>query len=318
MYDVVSLGELLIDFTMVKDTDTTEGMFQRNPGGAPANVLAALAKLGKHTAFIGKVGQDSFGHFLQDVLVTNGIDARGLVFTEKENTTLAFVELDNNGERSFTFYRKPGADLMLTKDELNMDLVRNSRIFHFGSISLTHQPVHSATIEAVQNAKEAGAVISYDPNIRLGLWSNESQARETILESLHHADIVKISEEEMMFLFHTSNLETGTEHMWQRYGNKLILVTLGANGCFYRFGKSCGSIEGFQVNTVDTTGAGDAFLGGVLYQLLEKTTQLDQLTLADIEGMVRFGNAMGALVTTRRGAIPAMPILDEVNEKLVS
>jgi fructokinase len=318
MYDAVALGELLIDFTMVNDAANDTRLFQRNPGGAPANVLAALARLGKQTAFIGKVGQDSFGHFLQEVLEANRIDSTGLVFSEKENTTLAFVELDESGERSFTFYRKPGADFMLTKAEVKTELIENSKIFHFGSISLTHEPAKTTTLLAIESAKKVGAILSFDPNVRLGLWPSEAHARDMIIETMPHADIVKISEEELELLFHTNNLEAGTEQIWQRFGTKLILITLGSKGCFYRCGELTGVVQGFQVKTVDTNGAGDAFLGGVLYQIIEKSKPLEQLSQTDLEDIVRFGNATGALATTKKGAIPAMPVLNEVKEILAS
>lgn len=318
MVDVIALGELLIDFTMVNTPSGEAGMFQRNPGGAPANVLAALAKLHKKTAFIGKVGEDSFGHFLKDVLATNGIDVTGLVFSETENTTLAFVELDSTGERSFTFYRKPGADRMLKEDEVKTELLRACRIFHFGSISLTHEPARSATLFAVGTAKTSGALISYDPNIRLGLWPSEAVAKEQILAAMPLADMVKVSEEELAFLFETTDLEEGSEIMWKQFGLNLILITLGSEGCFYRCGEKTGRVGGFRVPVVDTTGAGDSFVGGVMVKLLEQSEPLDRLSQAELEMIVTFGNATGALATTKKGAIPAMPTMEEVNALIAS
>ena len=314
MFDVVALGELLIDFTPAGFSEKGNVLFERNPGGAPANVLAALAKLGKKVSFIGKVGNDQFGNFLREVLEANHIDTTGLVFSEEVNTTLAFVHLDETGDRSFSFYRKPGADMMLTKEEINSTQVQQTRIFHFGSLSMTHEPVKSATMKALKHGREKGILISYDPNLRPALWQNLDQAKEVILQGMEYADILKISEEELLFLTATEDLEKGTEMLRAQYDVQLVLVTLGAEGCFYRFRENTGLIKGYKVKAVDTTGAGDGFFGGALYQVLQKNKKIQEFTVQDVEDSIRFANAVGALATTKKGAIDAMPSLEQVQE----
>ncbi|ANE45529.1 sugar kinase [Paenibacillus swuensis] len=308
--DVVALGELLIDFTPY--TGPHGSLFEKNPGGAPANVLAALAKQGKKTAFIGKVGEDHFGHYLEDILRQNGISTEGLVFSETENTTLAFVELDESGDRSFTFYRKPGADYMLSWEEVNQDLIRSARIFHYGSISMTHEPAASATLAAVRLAKEHGLLISYDPNLRLRLWPDPETAKARIREGLPYADVLKLSEEEMEFLTDERDLNAGTARIHNEFGISLICVTRGPAGCFYRAGALTGEVPAYAVDVVDTTGAGDAFLGGVLGRLLDETTNLQQLTAEQYKEIIAYGNATGSLAATSRGGIPSMPSPEQV------
>lgn len=314
MIDVVAFGELLIDFTPQERAVNGYNLFQQNPGGAPANVLAALAKLGKKTAFIGKVGQDSFGVYLQKELNAQQIDTTGLILSDEVNTTLAFVMLSDSGERSFTFHRKPGADQMMNANEIDYSIIANAKIFHFGSVSLTHDPARTATCEAVSFAKKSGLLISYDPNLRFDLWKDAEEAKEIILGMMSYADILKISEEELEFLTGTTVLEEGTERLFTSYGNVLILVTLGHKGCFYRKGDTTGYIPGFRVRTLDTTGAGDAFLGGIHYQVLQIDKPLQELDSSEIKKMITFGNAIGAFVTTKKGAIPAMPTLHEIHD----
>lgn len=316
MYDVVALGEFLIDFTPAGISENGNVLFERNPGGAPANVLACLARFGKKTAFIGKVGNDQFGLFLKDVIKNLGVDERGLVFSDEVNTTLAFVHLNEQGDRSFSFYRNPGADMMLEKKDIRDDIINNTNIFHFGSVSMTCEPARSTTLHAVKKAKSGGSIISYDPNLRPPLWNNLQEARKIILEGFGYADIVKISEEELVFLTGQQSLEEGSQYLLQNFGTKLIFVTLGPQGCFYRMGEITGRKPTFDVKTVDTTGAGDAFMGGILYKVLEMNKALDTLTAEDIENMVRFANAVGSLATTSKGAIPAMPFLEQVKEIL--
>ncbi|UJF34647.1 PfkB family carbohydrate kinase [Paenibacillus hexagrammi] len=316
MCDVVALGELLIDFTPQQPGLTGSPLFQQNPGGAPANVLAALAALGRQTAFIGKVGSDDFGHYLESVLKAQRIDTSGLVFSKDVNTTLAFVTLSDNGERSFTFYRRPGADMMFQVHEINYSLIDRANIFHFGSVSLTHEPVRSATHEAVSYAKKKGLLISYDPNVRMNLWDNAEEAKEQIVRCLPYADILKVSEEELTFLTGTDVLEDGTQQLYSLYGTPCILVTLGEQGCFYRTGEITGHVRGFRVKAVDTNGAGDAFLGGILFQVLQMSKPMNEWSRADTESMITFGNAMGAIVASKQGALPAMPGLSEVQRML--
>lgn len=317
MYDVVALGELLIDFTPEGKSNNGNVLFERNPGGAPANVLACLAKLGKRTSFIGKVGEDEFGRFLRQVLIHKGIAIEGLVMDPEVKTTLAFVHLQADGERSFSFYRNPGADTRLKPEEINAAMF-DTRIFHFGSLSLTHEPARSATIAALQFAQDKKLLISYDPNLRPHLWSNLDEAKTQILAVMDQADIVKISGEELEFLTGSKDIEQGSARLCQEYGLRMLLVTLGQEGCYYRLGGLSGQVPGFRVHTIDATGAGDAFLGGMLFQILQRPKEIHQWTAEEMDASVKFANATGALVTTRKGAIPAMPNLHEIEQLLAS
>jgi sugar/nucleoside kinase (ribokinase family) len=307
MFNVVALGELLIDFTPSGKSSQGNVLFETNPGGAPANVLATLARLGKKTAFIGKVGQDQFGEFLGNVLVENSISAEGLVYSKEVNTTLAFVHLDpTSGDRSFSFYRKPGADTMLTKEDVKFELLDETQIFHFGSLSLTNEPVKSTTFEVLKYVKEKKKIISYDPNLRPALWSSLDKAKETIIEGLKYADILKISEEELLFITGTSNLEEGTSLLVDENNIKLLFVTLGEEGCFYRKGNEVGIVAAYKVNAIDTTGAGDSFFGTALSGIIDKNKSLEELNKEEIEEIVKKANKVGAFVTTKAGAIPAI------------
>lgn len=314
MYDVTALGELLIDFTPSGKSSAGNELFERNPGGAPANMLVALSRLGKKTAFIGKVGNDKFGFFLRDTLHNLNIDVTGLVFDTEVNTTLAFVHLDAHGDRSFSFYRNPGADMMLTANDIDYNLINNSKVFHFGSVSMTADPSRTATLKAAEYARQNKVLVSYDPNLRRPLWKDLKFSKEVILQGLTLADIVKLSEEELEFLTDVADLEKGSK-LLQRCGNmQLIFVTLGADGCFYRLGDQVGLLPTYDVKTVDTTGAGDAFWGGVLYKITERKNLLDDLSIAELKEIADFGNAMGSITTTKKGAIPAIPDLKEVRE----
>lgn len=312
MHDITAIGELLIDFTP-SGTDTTgDILFARKPGGAPANVLAANRKLGGKCAFIGKVGNDFFGHFLKDTLDCLGIDSSGLIMDTEVPTTLAFVHLDKKGDRSFSFYRKPGADLMLRIDEVTKTLIDNCHILHFGSVSMTDEPSRSATLQSVKYAKSCDKIISFDPNYRPFLWNNIDTARKQMLTGLALSDIVKVSEEELSLLTNTDDIETGASIL-AKSGATLILVSCGAHGAYYRLGNLFGRVATFDVKTIDTNGAGDTFLGAVLFKL-------SGFSLSDIKGLSRealvdiltFANAAGALTTTKNGAIPAMPNLDNI------
>jgi fructokinase len=314
MYDVVAIGELLIDFAPGGLTAEGTALFERNPGGAPGNVLAILAKLGKKTALISKVGEDQFGEFLISVIDEIGIDKRGIVVTNEANTTLAFVHLDSKGDRSFSFYRKPGADMLLSEKEVDLELIYDTKIFHFGTVSMTHEPCRGATLHAVKTAKETGALISYDPNLRPPLWNSLEEAKEIIELGLEYADILKVSNEELEFITGIKDLEEGSNYILDKYGIKLILVTLGPKGCFYRLGSETGRLDTYDVPTVDTTGAGDAFWGALLYQIIEKNKALTELSKSDMEYMVDFANAAGSLATMRKGAIPAMPSIAAIEE----
>lgn len=316
MFDVVAIGESLIDFTPSGENELGMQLFARNPGGAPANVLAMNAKLGGKTAFIGKVGRDDFGAFLKKTMSDAGIDVTGLVETGDVPTTLAFVQLSETGDRSFTFYRKPGADVCLTQDEVSETLLKSCRIFHFGSVSLTDEPCKTATLYAAQKAKLAGAVISYDPNYRPLLWNSEQRAKEEILNALPLADIVKVSQEEMTLLTEETELSKGAQAL-ARHGAAVVLITLGPQGAFYYTPVGSGLMPTYDVQTVDTTGAGDAFLGALLYRVADKTlSQLKKMTTDEWNDIIAFANAAGSMTTTAKGAIPAMPTLQRINRCL--
>lgn len=314
MFDLVALGESLIDFTPSGKNDLGMQLFARNPGGAPANVLAMNSKLGGKTAFIGKVGKDDFGFFLKATMEKAGIDVSGLTMTEEVNTTLAFVQLTESGDRSFSFYRSPGADICLKTEEVSESLLKNCRIFHFGSVSLTDEPVRSATLNAAKKAKSFGAVVSYDPNYRPLLWKNEREAKTEILHALPLADIVKVSGEEMALLTGETDLSAGAERIAE-YGPTLVVVTLGPGGAFYFTRRASGTVPTYDVKTVDTTGAGDAFWGAFLHGIRGKTLgEIQEISDAEWKRIVAFGNAAGSLTTTKKGAIPAMPALEQIEK----
>ena len=317
-YDVVALGEVLIDFTPAGKSENGNPIFERNPGGAPANVLAALSNFGKKTGFLGKVGTDMFGDYLKGVLQDHGIDTAGLLQTSKYNTTLAFVQLDEKGDRTFSFYRNPGADLMLYPYEVNKEMISNCKVFHFGSVSMTGNPAREATLSAAAYAKSLGKIVSYDPNLRELLWENEVEARKYMLEGMPFADILKISEEELYFLIGETSLESGAKLLQEQFDIAFVVVTRGALGCYYRMGDVDGYAKAYAVQTVDTTGAGDAFTAGLLNQLIDKGLNLTGLSKADLEECIVFATVVGSLATTKKGAIPAMPIMEAVLEGVTS
>ena len=311
-YDVVALGEMLIDFTESGVSEQGNTLFEANPGGAPCNVLALLQKMGRMTAFIGKVGNDIFGRQLVAVGREAGIDMSGVTMDDGVRTTLAFVKTAPDGDRDFSFYRDPGADMMLTTDDVPEEMVKSARIFHFGTLSLTHEPVRSATVKAVALAREAGAVISFDPNLRPPLWRNLATAKTMIDWGLAQCDVVKIADNEVRFMTGLEDLEAGAEVLRERYPNiKLLNVTAGAEGsCAYYAGRRV-SVPAYRLGgTIETTGAGDTFCACVLNFVLEHG--LEGLTEADLAEMLRFANAAAYLVTTKKGAIRAMPTREEV------
>jgi fructokinase len=313
MFDVVALGELLIDFTPLGVSKAGNPVYEQNPGGAPANVLVTVRRLGGSSAFIGKVGQDNFGHFLKKVLENNQIDTTGLRYSEEAFTTLAFVHLDAKGDRSFSFCRNPGADTLLRVKDVDFSLIDAAKIFHFGSISLSTEPSRSATIAAVEYAKRAGCFVSYDPNWRPPLWKNDATAKEEILRGLKYADILKISESELTLITGESSLEKGSEMLYKD-GIKLIVVTMGPNGCYYKYHGGSGKVATYDTHVVDTTGAGDAFLGGLLYRISKLNDGIEQVEKSQLEEMLDFSNAAGALCASKRGAISAMPDLVSVQD----
>lgn len=311
MYDVVALGELLIDFTPHGVSEQGNPTLEVNPGGAPCNVLSILSKLGKKTSFIGKVGKDGFGSLLNNVLKDEGICTKGLKFSDQYNTTAAFVHLSEDGERSFSFYRNLGADTMLTEDDIDKTLIEGSKVFHFGTLSLTNEPSNSATKKAIELSKEKGLLISFDPNYRPSLWNSEEVAIEAINYGLSKCDVVKISEEELEFVTGISDINEAILELKRRYDIKLILVTLGEKGSVYSFNECIGYRSGFKSEVVDTTGAGDAFCGAMLSKILDKG--IDNVTSEYLDNALDFANATASLVITKKGALKSMPTLAEIN-----
>ena len=313
MPDVIALGELLIDFvpTISGVTLIEAPAFKKAPGGAPANVVAGLAKLGVSSGFMGKVGDDAFGRFLAQTLEEAGVDISALRFSSEARTALAFVSLRADGEREFMFYRHPSADMLYTPEEVDTSYIQTAKVFHYGSISLIGEPSRSATLRAIHAAKDAGLLISYDPNLRLNLWPGVKAAKEGMLLGWPLAQVIKVCDEELIFLTGNNDLIAAGRSLWHA-GLRLMLITLGKEGCIYLTQESSGRIPGFQVEAVDTTGAGDGFVAGLLKGLLE-TLEPDEPRLREI---CRYANAVGALTTTQRGAIPALPTAAQVNEFL--
>ena len=319
-YDVTALGELLMDMTMNGISEQGNALYEANPGGAPCNVLAMLNKLGHKTAFIGKVGDDIFGHELKNVLEEVKIDPKGLIFDPDVRTTLAFVKTFEDGDRDFSFYRNPGADMMLSKEDVDLSLIRSSKIFHFGTLSMTDEPVRSATLFALDEAKNAGDLISFDPNIREPLWKSMDEARAQVNKGLEYADILKISDNEIEWLTGESDYTKGAEWIMERYKVKLITVSLGKNGSLAFYRKDPEEPHYIKVeaapflrkDTIETTGAGDTFGGCILHFILEKG--LDNLSKSDLKEMLTFANAAASIITTRRGALRVMPDASEIKE----
>ena len=311
MFDVVALGELLIDFA-AKSTDA-DGYptLAANPGGAPGNFLAALNACGKKTAFLGKVGNDTFGHLLLKTLNGAGIETKGVVVDDSVFTTLAFVTFDESGDRSFSFARKPGADTQLTWEEIDKSLIDNAGVFHFGTLSLTDEPVRSATQKAVAYAKKQGKLITCDPNLRMPLWKSEDAAREQMLWSLHQADVVKISDNEVEFLWNCTP-EEGADKLLQEFGVSLAMVTLGPDGALLKTKNAAFRAECPKVHPVDTTGAGDIFGGSAVARLLELEKPIGELTEADLAYIGKFAATAASLSTESLGGIPSIPDRDAV------
>ena len=311
-YDVIALGELLIDFTMNGQSEQGNNMFEACPGGAPCNVLALLNKMGKKTAFIGKVGKDQFGTLLRETITEAGIDASNLVVDENVNTTLAFVHTFPDGDREFSFYRNPGADMMLTADEVNPEVVKDTKIFHFGTLSMTHDGVREATKKAVETAKENGCLVSFDPNLRPPLWSSLDLAKEQMEYGFGKCDILKISDNEIQFVSGKEDYDEGIAYLQETYNIPLILLTMGKDGSRAYYKGMRVERPGFSVKAIETTGAGDTFCGSSLNYLVEH--DFDNLTEEQLGEMLTFANAAAALVTTKKGAIKAMPVKEEVLE----
>ena len=310
MTEITAIGEILIDLTQSGLTEQGIPRFDANPGGAPANLAVAASRLGAQTAFVGRVGRDSYGDFLRRTLEENGVDVTGMSVDPVQHTTLAIVSLDEKGERSFSFYRDPSADVNLRFEDVPESLLTETKLLHFGSVSLTAEPSRSATLQAARKAREQGAWISYDPNYRASLWSDEGTAIRRMLEPLPLVDILKVSDEELPLLTGLSDPERGSARLAEK-GAKLILVTLGPDGAFYRFGDKTGVVPGIKVTVGDTNGAGDTFFGALLSKLVKKEA-FEELTHEELEAMIAFANRAAAITTSRHGAIPAMPTREEM------
>lgn len=312
MYDVAALGELLIDFTCLSTDADGYPTMAAHPGGAPANYLAALTKFGAKTAMIGKVGSDAFGRLLIKTLKGAGIDTRGMLVSDDVFTTLAFVTLDDSGDREFSFARKPGADTQLRFDEIDLSVIDASKVLHFGTLSMTNEPARDATYKAVEYAAGHGKLISFDPNLRKPLWDDLDEAKRQMLWGLRHADVVKISDEETEFLFSLAP-EEAAKHIINSFGVRLVYVTCGAEGCFYRTKTASGFVKALSgIAVKDTTGAGDIFGGSAMYGLLRAGGVPEKLTAEELENIVSFACASAGLSTTKAGGISSVPELGEV------
>lgn len=309
--DILALGEILIDFTPVKN-ETGKIQYEQNAGGAPANVLAAISKLGTKTGFIGCVGDDQFGHFLTDFLNSCGIDNSNLKVSNTHHTTLAFVHLKEDGDRDFSFYRNPGADQMIDEADICEEMFENLKVFHFGSLSLTDEPSRGATLKAIGLAREKGCIVSYDPNLRPKLWRTLDEAKEQILSVMDRVDILKISEEELLFLTGKEDVEKGSRLLCDVFKIPLIMVTLGSEGCAVRQGASYGIVAGIKVRAVDTTGAGDSHLGAMLFQIMKQDKRPEYIPFDILLEFASFANHQAAYVTTRFGSAEIMPTYEQV------
>lgn len=317
-FDVTALGELLIDFTENGLSGQGNPMIEANPGGAPCNVLAMLQKLGKKTSFIGKVGNDQFGRMLKETIEAAGIDSGNLIMDEEVHTTLAFVHTYEDGDRDFSFYRNPGADMMLKKDDVQKGRIEASKIFHFGTLSSTHETCREATRYAIQCAKDAGVLISFDPNLREPLWNSLKDAKREIAYGLHQADVVKISDNELVFMTGEEDYDKAAFTLQEEYQIPLLFVTLGKDGSRAYYKDMCTEVAPYILeDTIETTGAGDTFMGCVLSKILDYDSPIEDLEEDQIIDMLDFANAAAALITTRRGALKVMPELDEI-EKLIT
>lgn len=316
-FDVVALGELLIDFTENGISEQGNPMLEANPGGAPCNVLSMLQELNRSTAFIGKVGNDNFGRMLMEVVSGHGIDVSGLAFDNEVHTTLAFVHTAPDGDRSFSFYRNPGADVMLTENDVPEEIIANSKLFHFGTLSMTHEASGNATKKALRIAHENGLMVSFDPNLRPPLWKNLDDARKAMSYGFEHCDILKISDDEILFFTGEKDIAAGVEKIKKEYDIKLILATMGKDGSM-AFYKDMRIAEQSFISdkTIETTGAGDTFMGIALHNILEKG--LEAMREDDLRELLKMANAGASIITERRGALKVMPKRQEVMERMLS
>lgn len=314
IYDVTAMGEMLIDFTMNGHSGQGNNMFEACPGGAPCNVLAMLNKLGRKTAFIGKVGKDQFGRLLKGTIEEIGIGTKGLIMDEKIHTTLAFVHTFPDGDREFSFYRNPGADMMLTETETDYDMIRSSRVFHFGTLSMTDEPVRTATKKALEAAKEAGCLITFDPNLREPLWKSLDDAKAAMEYGFRYCDMLKISDNEVQFISGKEDYDEGIRYLQEKYRIPVIFLTMGKAGsrAYYRDFRV--EKAGFPVKAVETTGAGDTFCGCAINGLLKYG--LDGLTEETLGRILTYANAGAALITLKKGAIRSMPEPSQIEEMI--
>lgn len=312
-FDIIALGEILIDFTHNGISSQGNGMFEANPGGAVSNVLAMMNRLGHTTAFMGKVGNDIFGKLLIRTLDELSINTQNVLVDQEIRTTLAFVANDETGDRSFSFYRNPGADMMFTEDEVNEDAIKSSKIFHFGTLSMTHEGVRKATKKALKIAKENNLIISFDPNLRESLWKSLDDAKKQFDYGMRYCDVLKISDNEIQWFTGIEDYEEGVRYLQKTYQIPLILLSLGKDGSRAYCKDMRVDVPAFiQKNTIETTGAGDTFFGSCLHFVLEKG--LDNLKEQDMKQMLTFANAAAALITTRKGALKVMPTREEIME----
>lgn len=311
-FEVCAIGELIMDCNEVGKGEMNAPLFACSPGGAPGNVVACLSKLGIPSTFIGKVGNDGFGHCIKNALGNCGVNTDGVVLSNEHNTTLAFVQLSEDGDRSFSFYRKNCADIMLSPCDVSNEIIDRSRVLHFGSVSLTDEPSRSSTFGAAEYAKKNNKLISFDPNYRANLWDNEKDAIGMIKHGLKLADIVKLSEEELYLIEGTRDIELLGKSFLEKYDISLLLITLGKEGAYiitkdvFEYGRT------FATSTIDTTGAGDAAMGALLYSLSSFMWEIDSITVNEAQSILNFVNACGALSTAKHGAIPAMPTKEEI------
>ena len=316
MMDVVALGELLIDFACLNTDSDGYPTMAAHPGGAPANFLAALTKFGAKTALLGKVGTDAFGKMLTGTLQKAGIETRGLVSANDVFTTLAFVTFDEHGDREFSFSRKPGADTCLNFDELDLSLIDEAKVFHFGTLSLTDEPARTTTQKAVAYAKKAGKLITYDPNLRKPLWRDLEEAKKQLFWGLQQADVVKISDEEVEFLFGLG-VEEGADYILKNLGVKLVFVTCGADGCYFKNAVASGKVPSLRdIQVKDTTGAGDIFGGSAVWKLLQYGVSPELLNETQLRDVVTFACTSAGLSTTRSGGISSVPEYEEVLKRM--
>ena len=311
-YDVCALGELLIDFTENGISPSGNPIMEANPGGAPCNVLAMLAKLGYKTVFIGKIGNDIFGKQLKNTVSQAGIATDGLIFDNEVNTTLAFVHTLEDGDREFSFYRNPGADMMLNENEIDEKIIRNSKIFHFGSLSMTNEVCERATKKAVEIARDEGILISFDPNLRENLWDSLDKAKEKIRYGMAHCDILKISDNEVLWFTEEKDFDSAIKKIKKEFNIPLILLSLGKNGSRAFSETGSAFCESVKVNTIETTGAGDTFCGCILSRVLQ--CGMKDFSNDELKDMLSFANAAAAIVTSRKGALKVMPEYNEITE----